>query len=81
MRKTLLIVFSAAFVWTSWAQAAQPKLVASDSSDRYHLASCKIALKIYPDERLNFVSPEEAVAAGLVPCKKCDPPASSSVKD
>lgn len=54
--------------------AAGTKLVAATYSDRYHLPSCKIAQKIAPEDLIVFNSPEEAVAKGLVPCKKCNPP-------
>ena len=53
---------------------AGEKLVAAYYSDRYHVASCKIAKKIHPDDLVVYKSPEEAVEAGLVPCKKCNPP-------
>jgi len=50
------------------------KLVAAAYSDRYHLPSCKIAQKIAPEDLKTFNTPEEAVAAGFVPCRKCNPP-------
>ena len=53
---------------------ADEQLVAAYYSDRYHVASCKIAQKIHPDDRVYYKNPEEAAAAGLVPCKKCNPP-------
>lgn len=55
--------------------ADEGKLIASNFSDRYHLPSCKIVKKIYPDEKITFGSPEEAAAAGYGPCKKCFPKA------
>ncbi|GEM_PF-6275580 len=58
--------------------APKARFVASDTSDRYHLSTCKVAQKIHPEETLRFQTPEEAVAKGLVPCKKCDPPVSSA---
>ena len=58
-----------------FAFAAQaPRLVASSYSDRYHVSTCKIAQKIHPEDLITFKSPEEAWAADLVPCKKCNPP-------
>lgn len=55
--------------------AAEERVVASNYSDRYHIPSCKIALKIPPDELLTFKTSAEAEAAGLAPCKKCHPSA------
>ena len=56
------------------------KLVAAYYSDRYHVASCQIAQKIHPDDLVVYKSPEEALAAGLVPCKKCNPPVPANYK-
>ena len=60
--------------------ADSPKLVAASYSDRYHLPSCKVAQKIAPEDLKTFNTPEEAAAAGFVPCKKCNPPAPKDFK-
>jgi hypothetical protein len=65
----------AVFFMTVLCHAGDSKFVAANYSDRYHLPSCKIAQKIAPEDLLTFNSPEEAVAKGYVPCKKCNPPA------
>ena len=62
------------------ACAGEEKLVAANYSDRYHVASCKIAQKIHPDDLVVYKNPEEAVAAGLAPCKKCNPPVPADFK-
>ena len=59
---------------------AEEKLVAAYYSDRYHVVSCKIAQKIHADDRVYYKNPEEAAAAGLVPCKKCSPPVPADFK-
>ena len=59
---------------------AAEKLVAAYYSDRYHVASCKVAQKIHPDDVTVYKSPEEAVEAGLSPCKKCNPPVPADYK-
>ena len=56
------------------AAGAAEKLVAADYSDRYHRSTCKIVQKIPAEHLLTFATPEEAWEAGLVPCKKCNPP-------
>ena len=58
--------------------AEEPKLVASQWSDRYHQFACKIAKKIDPRDLMVFKTPEEATGMGLVPCKKCNPPTQSN---
>ena len=77
-----LISFLLFFGITSscFAGASVEKLVAAHYSDRYHVASCKIAKKIHPDDLVVYQTPEEAVAAGLTPCKKCNPPVPKDYK-
>jgi eukaryotic-like serine/threonine-protein kinase len=48
-------------------------LVASSSSDRYHLPTCSHATSIKGDNRLTFTSAEKAAARGYLPCKNCQP--------
>lgn len=71
-----VLVWSAALGGVSHSGKKAP-YVASNYSDRFHRAECKIAGKISADEKLEFEKPEEAVARELVPCKKCNPPVSS----
>ena len=68
-------------VFLGTAQAEEAKIVASQLSDRYHLSTCKIAKKIDPRDLIVFKTPEEAVATGLNPCKKCNPPTSTVKTD
>ena len=79
-KKAALVLLGAIFALTAFA-ADPPKYVASNYSDRYHRADCKVAQKIHKDELIVFNTPEEAVLAGLVPCKKCNPPTSSHPTD
>ena len=66
------------FFYSADASAGEAsKLVASNFSDRYHLSTCKIAQKIRPEDIVVYATPEEAIAAGLNPCKKCNPPSKS----
>jgi methylphosphotriester-DNA--protein-cysteine methyltransferase len=81
MRKKAALVLLWTMLTTTAFAADSPKLVASNYSDRYHRADCKIAQKIHKDELIEFKTPEEAIAAGLVPCKKCNPPTTSHPSD
>jgi methylphosphotriester-DNA--protein-cysteine methyltransferase len=56
------------------ATAADFEFWASKKSDKYHYPECRWAKKIKPYNLIKFSSPEEAVAAGYVPCKVCKPP-------
>ncbi len=72
--RLLWIALAVGMFFSTLSIAAQPKLVASSYSDRYHLSTCKIAQKISPEDLLIFKTPEEAFEAGYGPCKKCNPP-------
>jgi hypothetical protein len=37
----------------------------------YHLHTCKLVLKIKPENKVAFANKEEAVQAGYAPCKIC----------
>ena len=50
---------------------AAPKIVATNTTKTYHQAACRLASKIKPAHRVEFVSVEEAQKAGYTPCKVC----------
>ena len=50
------------------------RFVGSKSSNKYHHPNCKWAINIDPNNQVWFSSPEEAKAAGYVPCSSCRPP-------
>ncbi len=47
--------------------------VGSSTSKKYHLLDCRYALKIKPENRIYFQSPEDAKRQGYLPCKTCNP--------
>lgn len=57
------------------------KYVAATYSDRFHRADCKVVRKIDKVDMVGFINPEDALAAGFVTCKKCNPPVSSKKTD
>ena len=66
----VLIFFSVAYL----SIAADYKYVGSANSSKYHFPDCKWAKKISPKNLVTFMTAEEAVKAGYVPCKVCKPP-------
>ena len=50
---------------------------ASQESNKYHYPTCLWAQKIKPSNLIKFSSPEEALKAGYIPCKVCNPPTTS----
>jgi methylphosphotriester-DNA--protein-cysteine methyltransferase len=79
-RVWLSALFVPAILFSSEVRAQDGKFVAATYSDRFHRADCKIVRKIDAADLVSFEKPEEAIAAGFVPCKKCAPPASSEKK-
>lgn len=47
--------------------------VGSSTSKKYHLLDCRYALKIKPENMINFQSLEDAKRQGYLPCKSCNP--------
>lgn len=47
------------------------KYVASKNSDKYHLATCPGAQRIKEENKIWFISKEEAQKAGLTPAANC----------
>ena len=52
---------------------SEAMLVGSSTSKKYHLSDCRYALKIKPENRIDFQSPEDAKRQGYLPCKSCNP--------
>ena len=50
---------------------------ASKESNKYHYPSCQWAQKIKPSNLIKFNSPAEALKAGYIPCRVCNPLTSS----
>lgn len=79
MKKILAGILLGCFIFTfcSIGITGDTKFVGSKNSNKYHYTWCKWALKIKPSNLVTFDSPEEAIAAGYIPCKVCKPPTKS----
>ena len=40
---------------------------------RFHLRDCRSVNEMRPEHQVPFYSREDAIAAGYVPCKRCNP--------
>ena len=84
MKRLFLIIVVGCFLFAETGiglGAGSHRFIASQSSDRYHLTSCKVAENILQEDALYYATPEEYLAAGYRPCRKCDPPTSSDNRD
>ena len=50
---------------------ADPGFLGNKEAKIYHLPTCKLVLKIKPENKVPFATKEEAVQAGYAPCKIC----------
>lgn len=62
-----LIVFATATAF------ANPNYIGNANSKKFHFADCSSVNKMNPNNRVNFNTRDEAIAAGYVPCKRCNP--------
>jgi methylphosphotriester-DNA--protein-cysteine methyltransferase len=70
-----LIVVSVVFIGLfsfNYANAGQVYW-GSVNSNKFHYPSCRWAKRINPDNLIKFNSRDEALKAGYVPCKVCQP--------
>ena len=74
MRILISIFLLVAFFLAHMSLAADHKYVASAKSNKYHYPTCEWALKIKAENLMTFNSAGEALEAGYVPCKVCNPP-------
>jgi lipopolysaccharide export system permease protein len=49
------------------------RYVANRRTGKFHVSTCRWAMKINPKDRFHFFSPEDAEGAGYVACKICRP--------
>jgi hypothetical protein len=74
IRVWVYIVILTIFFIVCLSLAVDFKYVGSSQSNKYHYPDCKWAKKISPKNLVTFVSAQEALKSGYVPCKVCKPP-------
>ena len=77
MKKTFITIFLLLLFIPS---VIATEFWASKNSNKYHYPDCRWAQKIKSSNLIKFKTPEEAKAAGYVPCKVCKPPVASQSK-
>jgi methylphosphotriester-DNA--protein-cysteine methyltransferase len=78
MKRSIKIVFVTSvvlfvFLYTK-AVAASTRYVVPAKSNKYHHPSCRWAQKFRSENLASFRSAKDALAAGYIPCKVCNPP-------
>lgn len=77
MRKRGVLIIALFIIFAFVGNAIGAEFWGSKNSNKYHYPTCKWAQKIKPQNLVKFNSPEEAIKAGYIPCKVCNPPRSS----
>jgi len=71
MKKFFAAIVALIVLATATAFAAG--YVGNANSKKFHRADCSYAAKMKPANRVAFNTRDEAINAGYVPCKRCNP--------
>ncbi len=71
VKKFLVLIVAAVVLMTANVLAAN--YVGNANSGKFHYADCSSLKRMNPNNRVDFSSRDEAVAAGYIPCKRCKP--------
>ncbi len=73
MKKFFAAIVAVLVLTVSFASVLAASYVGNANSGKFHFADCSSVNKMNPANRVNFNTRDEAIAAGYVPCKRCNP--------
>ena len=73
MKKFLAAVVTLIFMTATFATVLAANYVGNANSKKFHVGNCASVGKMNPKNRVNFQTRDEAIQAGYVPCKRCNP--------
>ena len=73
MRKIFAAVITIIILTTAFATVLASSYVGNANSRKFHYADCSSVNKMNPANRVDFSTRDEAINAGYVPCKRCNP--------
>lgn len=73
MKKFLTAIFAVIVLTASVATVLAANYVGNANSGKFHYANCSFVGRMNPDNRVEFNTREEAINAGYIPCKRCQP--------
>ena len=73
MKKFLAAVVTIIILTVSFATVLASNYVGNANSKKFHYADCSMVNKMNPDNKVFMNTREEAINAGYIPCKKCNP--------
>ena len=73
MKKIFAIVITIITLTTAFATVLASSYIGNANSKKFHYADCAAVGKMNPANKVPFNTRDEAVTAGYVPCKRCNP--------
>lgn len=73
MKKIFAAVITAIFMTATFATVLAGNYVGNANSRKFHLADCSFVDRMNAKNRVDFQTRDEAISAGYVPCKRCNP--------
>ena len=73
MKKFLAAIVTVIILTTAFATALASAYVGNSNTKKFHHADCSSVGKMNPANQVGFNTRDEAINAGYVPCKRCNP--------
>lgn len=73
MKKIFAAIVTIIILTTAFATVLASSYIGNANSKKFHYADCDSVGKMNPANKVSFNTRDEAVNAGYVPCKRCNP--------
>ena len=73
MKKFLAAIITIIIMTTAFATVLASSYVGNANSKKFHYADCSMVNKMNPANKVYMNTRDEAINAGYVPCKRCNP--------
>jgi len=73
MKKFFAAIVTIIFMTATFATVLASNYIGNANTKKFHYANCSSVNKMNPANRVDFTTREEAVNAGYIPCKRCQP--------
>lgn len=73
MKKFFAAIVVAVIFTVTFATVLAANYVGNANSRKFHFADCSWVGKMNPANRVDFNTRDEAINAGYIPCKRCQP--------
>ena len=73
MKKFWAAIVTIIIMTTAFATVLASSYVGNANSKKFHYADCSMVNKMNPANKVYMNTRDEAISAGYVPCKRCNP--------